>query len=216
MNIEAFPCPSRYIEGNEKIRNAVTHHGIVQANSPRKPARQADTSAATKQIDKQVNPTLKGQVRVQNPAFAPSGVRKYPYVRLERGTSIVKARLCHNQTKRITITAAKKGRSVFVRRKTARLSQAAERPSATHHPTKTKGMVSHPCCSPMTIVTGVANNPRTNGTMVARAISMVVADFSGIVILSEILDHQTFTVSDYVLLSAQLHVAGSTIKVSAT
>ena len=45
---------------------------------------------------------------------------------------------------------------------------------------------------------------------------MVVAGFSGIGILSEILDHQTFTVSDYVLLSAQLHVAGSTIKVSAT
>lgn len=166
------------MEGKEKIRNAVTHHGIVQANSPRKPARQADTIAAVKQIDKQVKPTLKGQVKVQNPAFAPSGVRKYPYVRPERGTSIVKACLCHSQTKRITSTATRKGTSVLLRWKTARLSQAPERLKAMHHPTKTNGTVSHPCCSPMTIVTRVAHSPRTNGTMVERAICKV-AGFSG-------------------------------------
>ena len=178
MNTEAFPCASRYIEGNEKIRNAVSHHGIMQANKLRKPARQAETSAPMKQIDRQVNPTLKGQVRAQNLAFAPSGVRKYPYVRLECGTSNVKARLCHNQTKRMATTATRKGRSVFVRRNTTRLSQAAETPSTKHHPTRTKGQVSLPYRSPMTRVTRVAHSPTAKGRMVESAIC-VVAGFSG-------------------------------------
>jgi hypothetical protein len=70
MKMEAFPCASRYIEGNAKIRNAVSHHGITHANKPRKPARQPETSAAIKQTDRQVKPTLKGQVRTQNRASA--------------------------------------------------------------------------------------------------------------------------------------------------
>lgn len=56
----------------------MTHQGIVQAKRPRKPARQADTIAVVKQRNKQVKPTLKGQVSVQNAALAPSGLRKYP------------------------------------------------------------------------------------------------------------------------------------------
>jgi hypothetical protein len=114
MKMEAFPCPSRYIEGSEKIRKAVSHHGIMQANKLREPVRQAETRAAMKQIDRQVNPTLKGQVKVQNLALAPSGIRKYPYLRPECGTSIVKACLCHSQIKRITTTATRKGKSVLV------------------------------------------------------------------------------------------------------
>ena len=114
MNTEAFPCAWRYIEGNEKIKNAVSHHGIMQAIKPRRPARHAEISAAMKQIDMQANPTVKGKVRVQNPAFAPSGVRKYPYVNPDRGTSVVKACLCHNHTKRMASMAARNGRSVFV------------------------------------------------------------------------------------------------------
>jgi hypothetical protein len=152
----------------------------MQANKLREPARQPETSAAMKQMDRQVNPALKGQVKTQNPAFAPSGFRKYPYVRPERGTSIVKACLCHNQTKRMTTTAARKGKSVFVRRNTTRLSQVAETPSATHHPTKTKGIVSHPYRSPMTIVTRVAQSPKINGTMVESA-TCSVRGFPGIV-----------------------------------
>src|SRR6267143_3756765 len=110
MKIEAFPCPSRYNEGSEKIRNAVSHHGIMQANKLRKPARQAETTAAMKQIHRQVNPTLKGQVKAQNLAVAPSDLRRYRYVRPGCGTSIVKACLCHSQTKRITTTVARKGK----------------------------------------------------------------------------------------------------------
>src|SRR5216684_1039443 len=178
MNTEAFPCASRYIEGNEKIRNAVSHHGIMQANKLRKPARQPKTSAAMKQIDRQVNPTLKGQVKAQNLAFAPSGVRKYPYVRPECGISIVKACLCHNQIKRMATTAARKGRSVFVRRNTTRLSQVADTPSATHHPTRTKGHVSLPYRSPTTRVTRVAQSPTTKGTIVESA-TCIVDGFSG-------------------------------------
>jgi len=178
MNMEAFPCASRYIEGIEKIKNAVSHHGIMQANKPRKPARQAETTPAIKQMDRQVKPTLKGQVRAQNLAFAPSGVRKYPYVRPECGTRIVKARLCHIQTKRIATTAAKKGRSVFVRRNTTLLSHAAETPRTAHHPTRTKGHASLPYWSPMTSVTRVAHSPTTKGRVVERAIC-IVAGFSG-------------------------------------
>jgi hypothetical protein len=178
MKMEAFPCPSRYMEGNEKTRNAVSHHGIMQANKLRKPARQAETSAAMKQMAKQVSPTLKGQVKAQNLAFAPSCVRKYPYVRPECGTSIVKACLCHNQTKRMATTAPRKGRSVFIRRNTTRLSQVAETPSIAHHPTRTKGKVSIPYRSPMTIVTRVAQSPTTMGRIVESA-TCRVAGFSG-------------------------------------
>jgi len=49
-------------------------------------------------MNRQADPNLNGQVRVQNQAFVPFGVRKYPYMRPERGTSIVEACLCHNQT----------------------------------------------------------------------------------------------------------------------
>ena|SRR6202035_1660228 len=114
MKIEAFPCASRYMEGNAKTKNVASHHGIMQANKRRKPARQPVTSAAMKQIDTQVNPTLNGKVRTQNLAFAPSGCRKYPYVRPECGTSIVNACLCHHQIKRVASIAARKGKSVFV------------------------------------------------------------------------------------------------------
>jgi hypothetical protein len=168
----------------------------MHADKKRKPARQAETSAAMKQIDRQVSPTLKGQVRIQNLAFAPSGFRKYPYVRPERGTNIVKACLCHNQTKRITTMATRKGTSVLVRRKTTRLSQVAEMPRATHHPTKTKGIVSHPYFSPMTIVTQVAQSPMINGTMVESPIC-TVAGFSGVIVLADsaqILSPPTFAV----------------------
>jgi len=178
MKMEAFPCPSRYIEGSEKIRNVVSHHGIMQANKLRKPARQTETSAAMKPIDRQVNPTLKGQVKTQYLALAPSGVRKYPYVRPERGTSIVKACLCHTHTKRMATTAAREGRSVFVRRNTTRLSQVAETPSATHQPTRTKGTASHPNRSPKSIVYGAALSMTTSGTIVASATCIVDA-FSG-------------------------------------
>jgi hypothetical protein len=58
-----------------------------------------------KQTDRQVKPTLNGHVRTQNLAFAPSGVRKYPYVRPARGTSVVKACLCQIQIKRIAAMA---------------------------------------------------------------------------------------------------------------
>jgi hypothetical protein len=112
--MDAFPCASRYIEGKEKIKNAVSHHGITQANKRRKLARQADTRVSVKKKDKNTNPTLNGQVRVQNLAFAPSGFRKYPYVSPERGTSIVKACLCHSQITRMAITAAKRGKSILV------------------------------------------------------------------------------------------------------
>jgi hypothetical protein len=156
----------------------VSHHGITQANKLRKPALQAETSAATRQMDRQVNPTVKGQVRTQNLAFAPSGVRKYPYVRTECGTSIVKACLCHNQTKRVTTTAARKGSNVFVRRNTTRLSQVAERPSATHHPTMAKGHVSCPYRPPVSRMTNVAHSPITKGRMVESATSIVLG-FSG-------------------------------------
>jgi hypothetical protein len=168
----------------------------MQAAKRRKPARQAENSAAMKQINRQANPTLRGQVRVQNLAFAPSGFKKYPYVSPERGTNIVKACLCHNQTKRMTPIAARKGTSILVRRKTARLSQLAEMPRATHHPPKTIGNVSHPYFSPMTIVTQVAQSPMINGTMVERAICPVVG-FSGVIVLADsaqILSRPTFAV----------------------
>jgi hypothetical protein len=105
------------MEGSEKIRNVVIHHGIMQANKPRKPARHAETSPAMKQITRAVIPTLNGQLRVQNRAFTPSGFRKYPYVRPERGTSSVKASLCQDQTKRTTTTARRKGKSILLDRK---------------------------------------------------------------------------------------------------
>src|ERR1700722_3609305 len=114
MNMEAFPCASRYIEGSAKIRSAVSHHGIMQANERRLPARHPETSAAVKQTDRQVKPTQNGQLRTQNRAPAPSGVKKYPYVRPELGTSIVNACLCHSQIRRMTMMAARKGRSVFL------------------------------------------------------------------------------------------------------
>src|SRR5260370_6366721 len=178
MKMEAFPCASRYSEGNEKMRIAVSTHGIMQANKLRKPARQPKTIAAMKQIDRQVNPTLKGQVKAQNLAFAPSRARKYPYVRPECGTSIVKDCLCHNQTKRMASTAARKGRSVFVRRNTTRLSQVADTPSATHRPTRTNVQVSLPYRSPTTRVTRVAQRPTANATIVESA-TCIVDGFSG-------------------------------------
>jgi hypothetical protein len=95
------------MEGNAKMRNAVSHHGITQANKLRVPARQAETSAVMKQRDKQIKPTRKGHVKTQNLAFAPCGVRKNPYVRPGRGTSIANACRCHNQ--RMTTIAARKG-----------------------------------------------------------------------------------------------------------
>ena len=155
----------------------------MHADKKRKPARQDETSAAMKQINREVNPILRGQVRVQNFAFAPSGVRKYPYVSPERGTNIAKACFCHNQTKRITPMAARKGTSILVRRKTARLSQMAEMPSATHHPTRTMGVVPCPYFSPMTIVTEVAHNPMINGMMVESMISAVVG-FSEVIVMA--------------------------------
>ena len=70
MKTEAFPCASRYIEGNAKTRNVVTHHGSTQANNPRRRARQPETSAAIRQATRQVRPTQKGQARTQNLASA--------------------------------------------------------------------------------------------------------------------------------------------------
>src|ERR1700693_604489 len=101
MNTDAFPCASRYIEGSAKIRNAVSHHGIMQANERRAPVRHPETSAATQQIARQVKPTQSGQSRTQNRAFAPSGLRKYPYVRPDSGTNFVNDCLCQNQIERI-------------------------------------------------------------------------------------------------------------------
>jgi hypothetical protein len=76
--------------------------------------------------------------------------------------------------------AARKGTSILVRRKTARLIQLAEMPRTTHHPTKTIGIVSHPYFSGMTIVTQGAQSPMINGTMVESAICPVVG-FSGVI-----------------------------------
>jgi len=78
MNTKAFPCAARFIEGAAKARNADNHQGTMQANERRAPARQPEINDAMQQTDRQVNPTQNGQVRTQNPAAAPAGLRKYP------------------------------------------------------------------------------------------------------------------------------------------
>src|ERR1700738_1982426 len=115
MKMEAFPCPSRYIEGNEKMSNVASHHGAMHANELRAPARHHKTSATMQQTDRQAKPTQNGHTRTQNRARAPSGVRKYPYVRPAFGTSRVNACLCQNQINRIVTTAARNGRNVLTR-----------------------------------------------------------------------------------------------------
>src|ERR1700719_4746665 len=115
MKMEAFPCPSRYIEGKEKMSSAASHHGTMQANEPRALARHHKTSATMQQTDRQARPTQNGHRRTQNRACAPSGVRKYPYVRPAFGTSTVNACLCQNQINRIVTMAAKNGRNVLTR-----------------------------------------------------------------------------------------------------
>lgn len=115
MKIEAFPCPSRYIEGSEKMSNAASHHGTMHANEPRAPARHHKTSATMQQTDRHAKPTQNGHTRTQNRACAPSGVRKYPNVRPAFGTSTVNACLSQNQINGIMTTEAKNGRSVLRR-----------------------------------------------------------------------------------------------------
>src|ERR1700730_10073048 len=105
MKTDAFPCASRYIEGSAKTKHAVSHHGIMQANERRAPVRHPETSAAIQQITRQAKPTHSGQSRTQNRAFAPSGWRKYPYVRPEGGTNMVNACLCQTQIERIATMA---------------------------------------------------------------------------------------------------------------
>src|SRR5713226_7856601 len=178
MNTEAFPCASKYIEGSAKMRKAASHHGIMQANERRAPARQPKTTAVMQQTDRQAKPDHNGQLRTQNRACAPSGLRKYPYVRPADGTSIVNAFLCHNQIKRIVTIAARNGRIVFARRNKTRLSQAAVRNSATHHPTRRKGTALIPYRPPISIVPGVAQAATTTETTVESA-TWIVAGFSG-------------------------------------
>src|SRR5258707_5529964 len=105
--MEAFPWPSRYMDGRAKTMNAASHHGIMQANERRAPARHPKTSAAMKQIDRQAKPNQNGKERTQSRAFAPCGWRKYPYVRPVCGTRRVKACLCQNQIARIRIEPSK-------------------------------------------------------------------------------------------------------------
>lgn len=45
MKIDAFPCPSRYIDGKEKMSSAASHQGIVHNNEVRPPDLQAEASA---------------------------------------------------------------------------------------------------------------------------------------------------------------------------
>src|SRR5204863_9609362 len=90
MKMEAFPWPSRYIDGNAKTINAASHHGIMQANEPRAPARHPRITATRQQTDRQAKPTQNGHERTQNRALAPSGWRKYPYVRPVCGTRRVR------------------------------------------------------------------------------------------------------------------------------
>ncbi|MGA8307743.1 MAG: hypothetical protein WB723_18860 [Candidatus Acidiferrales bacterium] len=109
INREAFPCPSKYIDGIASTTTAASHHGIMHVNEKRAPARHHETNAAMRQTDKQIKPTQNGQTRTQNRASAPSGFRKYPYASPTFGTSKVNARLCHNQIAMITATALKNG-----------------------------------------------------------------------------------------------------------
>src|SRR5260370_41576847 len=102
---------------------------------------------------KEGQPHSKGTSQSPEYSFAPSDVRKYPYVRPEWGTSIVKACLCHNQTKRMATTAPRKGRCVFIRRNTTRVSQVDETPSMSHHPTRPKGKGPLQYGTPITMVT---------------------------------------------------------------
>ena len=46
MNTEAVPCASRYMEGSAKMRNAVSHQVITQANKLRVPARQPERAGS--------------------------------------------------------------------------------------------------------------------------------------------------------------------------
>src|SRR6267142_7068083 len=115
MKMEAFPCPSRYIEGSEKMSNAASHHGTMHANEPRALAHHHKTSATMQQIERQPKPTQNGHTRTQNRACAPSGVRKYPHVRPSFGTSRVNACLCQSQINGIVTIAAKNGRIVLRR-----------------------------------------------------------------------------------------------------
>src|SRR5712692_5701570 len=113
--MDAFPCPSRYIDGSAKTINAASHHGIMQVNKRRTPARHPKTRATRQQTDRQAKPTQNGQERTQNRAFAASGRRKYPYASCACGTSTLKACLCQSQTERMVPTAARNGRNVITR-----------------------------------------------------------------------------------------------------
>jgi hypothetical protein len=115
MNMEAFPCPSRYTEGSAKMTNVASHHGTMYPNEPRALARHHKTRATMQQTERQAKPTQNGHTRTQNRACAPPGVRKYPYVRPALGTSTVKACLCQNQINRVATMAAKNGRNVPTR-----------------------------------------------------------------------------------------------------
>src|SRR2546430_16183775 len=97
MKMEAFPWPSRYIDGNAKTINAASHHGIMQANERRAPARHPKISATRQQTDRQAKPTQNGSERNQNLALAPSGWGKKTYARAGGGTRRGKGRLCQNQ-----------------------------------------------------------------------------------------------------------------------
>src|ERR1700683_979176 len=115
MKMEAFPCPSRYIEGSAKITIAASHHGTMHAIERRALPRHHKTSATMQQTDRQATPTQNGHTRTQNRAFAPSGLRKYPYVRPAFGTSAVNDCLCQNQINKIVMMAAKNGKNVLMR-----------------------------------------------------------------------------------------------------
>ena len=167
--MEAFPWPSRYIDGSAKTINAASHHGIMQANERRAPARHPRISATRQQTDRQAKPNQNGSKRTQNLALAPSGWRKYPYVRPVCGTRRVKACLCQNQIVRITTTAARNGRNDFTSWSKTRLSPIANPSRTTHQATKTKGSASVPYCSPIIIVPGVARTTTIRGAIVARA-----------------------------------------------
>src|SRR5439155_19677408 len=136
MKMEAFPWPSRYIDGSAKTINAASHHGIMQANERRAPARHPRISATRQQTDRQAKPNQNGSKRTQNLALAPSGWRKYPYVRPVCGTRRVKACLCQNQIVRITTTAARNGRNDFASWSKTRLSPIANPSRTTHQATK--------------------------------------------------------------------------------
>jgi hypothetical protein len=169
MNIKAFPSMARFIEGAAKTIKAKSHHGTMQANERRAPARQPEISVAMRQTSRQVNPTQNGQVRTQNRALAPSGLRKYPYGRSEPGKNEINACLCHNPIKRIATMAAVKGRSVLAPWNNIRLSQAADANNTTHHPTRTNGHASQPKRSQIIIAAAVAQTPISMGARVTSA-----------------------------------------------